>query len=186
MIVLPLTTALTDLKSLTTPTVPYKFEDHTPEETEQLAKDMIESMYHYEGLGISANQLGLPWRVFAIRGPDSDFICFNPFVAYVSEEKVSFDEACLSFPGMVFDIERPQHIRIRFADHHREVDTFKWSNLTARIVLHELDHLNGKIYFEGVSRITLEQKIRKAKRRGFDYTGKLMKYAKKATPNSKP
>lgn len=180
MTILPLVKAFDGLKGLTTPTERYIFQEHGFEKTEQLAKDMIESLYHYNGLGISGNQLGLPWSVFAMRGDPKDFICFNPFLAMPSTEQVELEEGCLSFPGMIFDVTRPRSIRIRFADIHGVVDTFQFTNLTARVILHEMDHLQGKIFFEGTSRPTLERKLRQAKKRGFDYSSiGLMKYAGK-------
>ncbi len=181
MTILPLVTALNGgLSALTTPTGKYNFTNHTQEETNQLSKDMIESMYHYNGLGISANQLGLPWSVFALRGVEADFICFNPRLVMPSTEEVELEEACLSFPGLAFKIKRPRHIRLRFTDAQGQMDTFNWANLTARIVLHEFDHLIGKVFFAGIPRPSLERVIRQAKKRGFDYTGLgLMKYAGK-------
>lgn len=180
MTVLPLTTAHTNLKALTTATERYIFDDHSAEETGQLAKDIIESMYHYKGLGISANQLGLSWSVFAMRGDPEDYICFNPFIAMPSDEHIKLDEGCLSFPGLTFKITRPRHIRFRFADINGTVDTFQFANLTARIIQHEMDHLAGKIFFEGTPRPTLERMIRQARNKGIDYSATgLMKYAGK-------
>lgn len=180
MTVLPLSTAFNNFQGLITPCEPFSFENRSPEDVAEMAKNMVESLYHYNGLGISGNQLGLPWRIFAMRGPEEDFVCFNPKIVMPSTERIKMEEGCLSFPGMIVKIERPRHVRVRFTDFRGQTNTFVYANLTARIIQHEIDHLDGKLFFEGISRPTLERIIRQAKNKGFDYTSMgLMKYAKK-------
>jgi len=170
---------LNNLQALVTPTEPYVFDDHDPKETEKIAKDMIETMYKFNGVGLSGNQCGVPWAVFVMRGEKQDFACFNPQIVQPGVEEIKMDEACLSVPGMVMKINRPKHVKIRFTDIHKDRDTFTYTGLTARIFQHELDHLEGKLFFDGCSRISLERAINQAKRRGFDYTGiGFMKYAR--------
>ena len=177
--ILPLVTAFTDFKALTTPCNRFVFDNFTPDETAAIAQNIVESMYHHNGLGISGNQLGMPWRIFAMRGPESDYVCFNPIIVMPSTERVKMEEGCLSFPGIVLKVDRPRHIRMRFTDIHNETNTFVFANLTARIVQHEMDHLDGKLFFEGAPRPTLERVVRQSKNRGFDYTSMgLMKYTK--------
>jgi peptide deformylase len=168
------------LTALTTPTTPYNFAEHSQDETNQLAKDMVDAMYHYGGIGISANQLGMPWSIFAMRGMPEDFVCFNPRIAMPSNEIVKLEEACLSFPGLVLPLERPKHGRVRFAGPNGEVGSHTFTGMTYRVFQHEMCHLEGRMFFEGVSRINLERSIRQAKNKGSDYTALgFMKYAKK-------
>jgi peptide deformylase len=166
--------------ALTTPTTRYVFGDHTEDETNQLAKDMVEAMYKYGGVGVSANQLGLPWSIFAMRGMPADFVCFNPTIAMPSNEIVKLEEACLSFPGLVLPLERPRHGRVRFAGPNGEMGSHTFTGMTYRVFQHEMCHLEGRMFFEGVSRINLERGIRQAKRKGFDYSAEgFMRHAKK-------
>jgi peptide deformylase len=80
----------------------------------ELSGEMVKFMYDNNGLGLAANQIGLPYRMFVMRGHPENFACFNPKVVYQSEELVSLDESCLSFPGLVVKIKRPKSIRVRF------------------------------------------------------------------------
>ena len=177
---LELVTAFTNLEALKTPTIPYVFSDHKPEDTAQLCKDMVEALYKYDGLGISANQLGLPWSIFAIRSEEPEkAVIFNPHIAMPGEEIVKLEEACLSFPRLVVPIKRAKVIRVRFASATGETDSHTFTGMTARVFAHEMDHLAGRMFFEGCSRFHLERAIRQAKNKGYDYSAMgLMKYAK--------
>lgn len=162
---------------LWTPTIPYVFAEHSQKETEKLAKDIVEAMYRYKGVGISANQLGIKWSIFAFRA-EPDYVCFNPVLAYQSDDKSIMDEACLSWPWLIIKMKRSNEIRLRFQDHHGESSSFTFKGMTARVITHEMQHINGNPWFEGANRIHIERGIRQAKRKKIDYSGAgLLSYA---------
>lgn len=175
-----LVTYKNNLEALLTPTIPYVFSEHTWGETEQLARDMIALMYKRNGLGLSANQCGLPWSVFVMRGMPADIACFNPRIAMYSDEIIKLEEGCLSFPNLLLPIERPKHGRVRFAGPNGEVSSHTFTGMTFRIFQHEMSHLEGKMFFEGCNRLHLERAIRHAKKHGNDYSGmRFMKYCRR-------
>ncbi len=133
---------------LTTPCQEWDFE-HPPREAQQFAKDLIEAMYEYNGIGLAANQVQVPYRVFTMRGEKEGgtFVCFNPRIVHFSEEVILLEESCLSYPGLIVKVKRPRHIRMRFATPSGEVVTQQFTGMTARVVQHEMDHLDGILFF---------------------------------------
>ena len=107
-----------------------------------LANCLIATMNHYSGMGLSANQCGLPFRVFVMRAEEA-IICFNPRIIEVSKNHVSFDEGCLSYPFLYLKIKRPDKIKVRYTNVYGETYTKQFEGITARCFLHEMDHLNG-------------------------------------------
>lgn len=180
MTIFPLTTAKTNLDLLLQPAKPYLFNEHKVEDTHQLCKDMVESLYHYNGLGISGNQLGLSWNVFAMRGDPEDYVIFNPRVVHFSPEQDIMSEGCLSWPGLHVKMKRSKEIRVRFSGPDNNTVSMTFKGITARVIQHEVNHLQGKMWFDGCSRLQLEPAIRRARNEGFDYSDMgLMRYAKK-------
>lgn len=112
------------------------------------------------GLGVSASQLGIMARVFVIGdpdNPDSIIPVFNPTITNYSDEEQVFEEGCLSFPGLFIKIKRPESIRARFANINGDVDTAQFSGLSARVFLHEYDHLNGIVFTKRARRLELDK-----------------------------
>ena len=107
----------------------------------KLTKVMVDN----RGLGIAAPQVGVPYRIFALTG-QPNIVMFNPKVVDTSDETVMLDEGCLSFPNLFIKIKRPKHIKVRFTMPNGEVETKKYTGMTARAVLHELDHLDGVLF----------------------------------------
>jgi len=118
-------------------------------------------MYERNGLGLSSNQIGVPYRLFAMRGSPQNFVCINPRLIHTSTERVLLDEGCLSFPGMIVKIKRPSEIRVRFQLPNGDTQTHKFTGITARVVQHEIDHLDGILYFNRASRYHREQALRR-------------------------
>lgn len=111
----------------------------------QLAKELIKCMKDNQGIGLSANQIGIPLRVFCMYS-DPAIVCYNPKITFYGEETVMMDEGCLSYPGVAVKIERPQSIRVRFRDPYGTIITKKYTGMAARVFQHELDHLDGIEY----------------------------------------
>lgn len=129
---------------LTTPAQPFDFSSPSVDPI-QLAKDLAETMIHHQGLGLAAPQVGLPFRVFALNG-NPIHVCFNPRIVDASSEEIYLEEGCLTFPGLVMKIKRPRHIKVRFTMPNGETVTEKYTGMTARCFLHEMDHLDGVLY----------------------------------------
>jgi peptide deformylase len=130
----------------------------------QLVKDLTETMIANKGLGLSANQCGLKYRVFVISS-NPVIACFNPKI--VDETKLNtvlMDEGCLSFPNLFLKVKRPRTIKVRFTQPNGETITQKFDGITARCFLHELDHLNGILFTSRVNTFHLEQGMRYKKK----------------------
>ena len=126
-----------------------------------LAEALVKVMIDNNGMGLSACQVGIPYSVFAMIG-EPNHVMFNPKIVDVSQEKVSLEEGCLSFPGIVAPIERPRHVKVRFTGPDGQTTTKKFTGMSARVVLHEMDHLEGVLFFNHLSRIKREQIFKKA------------------------
>lgn len=140
---------------------PFDFEN-PPVDPEELAIQLVEFMRANDGIGLAANQVGLPYRVFAMEGEPAH-VCFNPRVVMPGEEQVTLEEACLSFPGMEVKVKRPKSIKVRFNGPDGEVYTKTFTGMTARIFQHELDHLDGIRMIDRANRFHREQALRKWK-----------------------
>lgn len=142
---------------------------HTPQmPLYELYKQLGDTLIAQKGLGLAAPQIGIPLRAFVIRSsPIQIFI--NPTVVDVSEETVEMEEGCLTFPGVMLKIERPRVIRIRYADLSGQYQTNKFQDMTARVILHELDHLNGVLFGHRVGDMSLELALKRAKKTGYSY-----------------
>lgn len=113
---------------------------------QQLATDMVEYMRECEGIGLSANQFGMNARVFAMEGEPA-FVCFNPRIVMYGEEQVILEEGCLSYVGLAVKVKRAKTIKVRFQGPDGEVYTKTFTGMTARVFQHELDHLNGIVFY---------------------------------------
>jgi|TARA_R110002050_G_scaffold168478_5_gene299829 peptide deformylase len=125
-----------------------------------LSKELIDTMEKGNGIGLAANQIGIPARVFAIATEPTEVI-FNPVVTYESEEQVNMDEGCLSYPGVFVKVKRAKDIRVRYFNLHGEMQTRKYSGNAARVCLHEIDHLDGIEYFTRAHAVNLARFKRK-------------------------
>ena len=127
----------------------------------EFAKELVKYMYEWNGLGLAANQVGVPYRIFAMRGQPENFVCFNPRIVQPSETIVALEEGCLTYPGLIVKIKRPQHIRVRFQTPNGETLTKQFTGMTARVFQHEMDHLNGEVYFNKASRYHRDKALEK-------------------------
>lgn len=165
-----------DIQQLSIPCDLFDFQNPIKDPIE-LSQELIEIMYLYKGLGLSANQIGINAKVFAMRGSPENFVFFNPRIVDQSSNDNIDIEGCLSFPGLSFKVKRSNEVRIRFQGPDGQTYTKIFKGLSARIIQHEMQHMNGQFFWKGLSRWTIEKSIREAQKRGFDYEGKgLLKY----------
>ena len=128
----------------------------------ELSKVMYENMAKYGGLGLSANQLGLPYRMFVMGGhPQIEDgkvrSVFNPMVNDVSPESINLKEGCLSFPFLFLSIKRPKWCSVRYTDENGEEVEETLHGMSARIFMHENEHMNGYVFTDLVSKLKLER-----------------------------
>ena len=128
----------------------------------ELSKVMYDNMAKYGGLGLSANQVGLPYRMFVMGGhPQIEDgkvrYVFNPLVNDVSEESVMLKEGCLSFPFLFLGIKRPKWCSVRYTNENGEEVEETLHGMSARIFMHENEHMNGYVFTDLVSKLKLER-----------------------------
>ena len=138
--------------------------NNTPFDPIEFSQELVKFMYDSNGIGLAANQVGIPYRIFAMRGQPENFVCFNPRVVQPSEMQVVLEEGCLTYPGLYVKIKRPQHIRVRFQTPNGDTLTKQFTGMTARIFQHELDHLDGIVFYNKANRFHREQAMKKWKR----------------------
>ena len=126
---------------------------------------MLENMVYHHGLGLSANQIGMPVKVFAMRIDESDnaIVCFNPEIVEESEEMIKMTEGCLSFPSLYLNKKRPKKLYVKYQNADGDFITAHFEGLAARVFHHEMDHMAGKTFLDGVSKILLQSARRKQK-----------------------
>jgi peptide deformylase len=141
------------LKSKATPVD--RFDDSLRKQVSRMAGIMNDAI----GVGLAAPQLGISQRLLVYRvGPESPVIALaNPELEWASDEEEGLDEGCLSIPGIAVDVDRPVHVRVRALDEHGEPRVVEASGLEARVIQHEMDHLDGILILE---RTTREQRKR--------------------------
>ena len=127
-----------------------------------LSKVMYDNMAKYGGLGLSANQLGLPFRMFVMGGhPQIEDgkvrSVFNPLINDVSPESINLKEGCLSFPFLFLSIKRPKWCSVRYTDENGEEIEETLHGMSARIFMHENEHMNGYVFTDLVSKLKLER-----------------------------
>ena len=128
----------------------------------ELAKNLNETMIHHKGLGLSANQVGLPYKVFVVRVEDeTPCAFFNPRIVDISENKISMQEGCLSFPLLFLKVKRPDSVKVRYEDENGNTMTNTFRGMTARVVLHEYDHLKGQVFTNVAHKFESERALRK-------------------------
>lgn len=134
----------------------------------ELANNLIETMVHYQGIGLSANQCGLPYRVFVLWSNPTK-VMFNPVVADVSSEHIMLEEGCLTYPNLFIKIKRPKLIRVRYMDSFGEAHTDKFVGMSARCVQHEMDHLDGVNFTLKANKFHYDQAMRQKNKRQKSY-----------------
>jgi len=118
----------------------------------EFAQELVKHMYEWNGLGLAASQVGNPYRVFAMRGQPKNFVCFNPRVVQPAETEIVLEESSLTYPGLVVKIKRPQHVRVRFQTPNGDTRTETFTGMTARVFQHQIDHIEGVLYFNRANR----------------------------------
>ena len=111
-----------------------------------LSRILIDNMIHHNGIGISANQIGIWERAFAmVRDLENNevMVCFNPRIVKSYAEEVEMEEGCLSYPELFLKIKRPDKIVVKYEDENKKSHKIKLQGLASRVFQHEYDHMEG-------------------------------------------
>jgi len=111
-------------------------------------KSMIDTMYENNGVGLSAPQVGVLKRIIVVLDENKPLVMINPEIVEASEEKVLMNEGCLSVPNEYHDLERSKSVKVKYRDTKGKPNIKLLDGMTARIVQHEIDHLDGKLFVE--------------------------------------
>ena len=125
-----------------------------------LSASMVSLMRKEVGYGLSANQIGLPLKMFVIEGEPA-YAIFNPRITYYGDEEVLLEEGCLSYPGLSLKIKRPRFIRVRFQDPYGDFVTKQFDGISSRVFQHEFDHSEGVDFISRVSKLKRDMAIKK-------------------------
>lgn len=133
---------------------------------QKLADDMLETMYDAPGIGLAAIQVGIPRRMLVIDvsregEPKEPLVFINPEIVTSSDERSVYEEGCLSIPDYYAEVERPARVTVTSLDREGREITTEAEGLLATCLQHEIDHLNGILFIDHISRLKREMVIKK-------------------------
>lgn len=125
-----------------------------------LCEEMFEAMKRDHGIGLAAPQVGVSKRIFVtdVEG-DKKRVFINPEIVMTSPDLVEYEEGCLSFPGLYFVVKRPGSLRIQAFNEKGKPFTIEAESLLARVLLHENDHLDGKLFIDKITPLKKERAL---------------------------
>jgi peptide deformylase len=143
--------------------------DAVDDELRALMDDMLETMYAAPGIGLAAVQIGVPKRVIVMdlaraeEAPQPRYYV-NPEILWASEETLPYEEGCLSVPEIYDEVERPARVKLRYLNYQGEQVEEDAEGLFAVCIQHEMDHLEGVLFIDHLSRLKREQAVKKVKK----------------------
>jgi peptide deformylase len=140
--------------------------DKITDEIRKLAEDMLETMYDAPGVGLAAIQVGVPKRLVVMDASKKEeerqpVVLVNPEITWVSEEKSTYEEGCLSIPEYYEEVERPARVKFRYTDLDGKTVEMEADGLLATCVQHEIDHLNGVLFIDHLSKLKRDRIAKK-------------------------
>ena len=135
-------------------------------EVRKLAEDMFQTMYDAPGVGLAAVQIGVAKRVVTVdatRGEEAKhpIALVNPELVWSSDEAIVHEEGCLSIPEITEEVERPAQVRVRYVDLDGREQLIEAEGLLARVLQHEIDHTNGVLFIDHISKLKRDRVIKK-------------------------
>ncbi|WP_354188673.1 peptide deformylase [Bartonella silvatica] len=139
----------------------------------ELADNMLETMYDARGVGLAAIQIGIPLRMLVMDVSQNDeqknpLVIINPEILWLSEERNIYKEGCLSIPEYYAEVERPKRLHVRYMDREGKQTEIEADQLLATCLQHEIDHLDGRLFIDHISKMKRDIVIRKFKKRAKD------------------
>jgi peptide deformylase len=136
------------------------------EDVRRLIDDMFETMYEAPGIGLAAIQVGVPQRVITMDlakkdEPKNPQVFINPEILWTSDERAIYEEGCLSIPEFYEEVERPVQVKVAFLDRDGEKRVLDANGLFATCLQHEIDHLNGVLFIDHISKLKRDRVIKK-------------------------
>jgi len=147
---------------------------------QRLADDMLETMYDAPGIGLAAIQIGVPRRMLVIdvsrEGEEKQPQVFiNPEIVKSSDERSVYEEGCLSIPDYYAEVERPAAVRVKYLDRDGKLQEIEAEGLMATCLQHEIDHLNGVLFIDHISKLKRDMVVKKFRKLARDKApGKLV------------
>lgn len=135
-----------------------------------LAQDLVDTMMSQQALGLAANQVGISYRVVAMNiqagaHAGQQMVLFNPSIEKASDDLWTATEGCLSFPRVELTIARSKHVYARWYDGSGQSHSAVFSDIDAKCLLHELDHLDGRVFKDLVSDLKFQTALRKSRKK---------------------
>ncbi|MER8385007.1 peptide deformylase [Mesorhizobium sp. M1428] len=135
----------------------------------KLAGDMLDTMYDAPGIGLAAIQVGEPWRMLVIDLAKEDetpapHVFINPEVLESSDQRSVYEEGCLSIPDYYAEVERPAAVRVKYLDRDGKLQEIEAEGLMATCLQHEIDHLNGVLFIDHISKLKRDMVVKKFKK----------------------
>jgi peptide deformylase len=139
------------------------------DEHRALMDDMLETMYDAPGIGLAAIQVGVPLRIIVMDlaregEPKAPRYFVNPEILWASEEVLPYEEGCLSVPDIYDDVERPARVKLKYLNYQGELVEESAEGLYAVCIQHEMDHLEGVLFIDHLSRLKRDNALRKLKK----------------------
>ena len=140
--------------------------DKVDDEVRALVSDMFETMYDAPGIGLAAIQVAVPQRVITLDlakkdEPKSPQVLINPEILWSAEERSSYEEGCLSIPEFYEEVERPAQVKVRYTDLDGKQHEVEASGLFATCLQHEIDHINGVLFIDHISKLKRDRITKK-------------------------
>jgi peptide deformylase len=153
------------------PRLKVKCEDveEVTDDLRRLMDDMLETMYDAPGIGLAGPQVGVTKRIIVVDVSKSEndkhsYKMINPEIIWASDQFVDYEEGCLSLPEQYAQVKRPEEIHLSYVDPEGTVQNLKTSGILATCIQHEIDHLDGKLFVDHISKLRRDFIIRKLKK----------------------
>ena len=143
--------------------------ERVDDDVRRLAADMLETMYAAPGIGLAAIQVGVQRRLLVLDVSEKEdeqnpLVMINPEIVKLGDELVPYEEGCLSIPDVRVEIERPSSLTVRFIDREGRPQQLDADGLLATAIQHEMDHLDGRLIIDFLSRLKREMIVRRFKK----------------------
>ena len=141
--------------------------EHVGKEEQKLMNDMLETMYAAPGIGLAAIQIGIPKRVIVLdiisreKEKKNPLYFVNPEIIWKSNENLTYEEGCLSVPNQFAEIDRPKECHVKYLDYYDQPQLLKAQGLLATCIQHEIDHLEGVLFIDYLSKLKKTMIIKK-------------------------
>lgn len=137
-------------------------------ELQDIADQLFSFIDKNGGAGLAASQVGIDKRMFVVKYNDYQQTFINPKIVWESERNLSLEEGCLTYPDLFMEVKRPDATRLNFIDYNGDkIEEKLFMGITNRVIQHEYDHMEGKFFWDHLSKVQLDRWKKKIKKAGF-------------------